>query len=118
MTIPIVANRWRAATKAVLERISDEHYQRLAWFNRHEEVSSPDELINQLLDDFSFECFIENEEIALTASQRSVARQFHATLLAFNKASPNLLDPTATIDDPKWVEIRAKAKELLGLLFP
>jgi len=28
--------------------MADEEYQRLAWFNKHEEISSPDELIAQL----------------------------------------------------------------------
>jgi hypothetical protein len=101
----------------VLERISDEDYQRFAWFNKHEAVSSPDELVNQLLDDFAFERFIEDEEIDLLPNQKAAARQFCAMLLAFCKDSPMFLDPHKTIDDPRWADIRNNAKDLVRVLF-
>jgi hypothetical protein len=97
----------------VLERISDETYQRLAWFHRSQEVSSPDELINQLLDDFSFERFIEGEETGFSHAQKAAARRFHALLMTFCEGTPLMLDPRKIIDDPRWAEIRNEAKELL-----
>ena len=117
-TIPITPERWKAETKAVLERLADETYQRLAWFNKHQEVSSPDELINQLFDDFSFERFIQDEEIDLSHAQKAAARRFFAMVTRFCEGTPPTLNPETTIDDSRWAEIRNEAKELLRVLFP
>jgi hypothetical protein len=40
----IEAAPWKRLVKGALERMADEEYQRLAWFNKREEISSPDEL--------------------------------------------------------------------------
>src|SRR5262249_30842747 len=42
-TMPLSPNDWKQAIRAVLTRISDAKYQRRAWFNKHHEISSPDE---------------------------------------------------------------------------
>jgi len=74
--------------------------ERRAWFNRDYETSSPDELINQLFDDFRFEEFIESGDVDLDAEEKTAARDF------------SCLSPQATIDDPRWIEIRTAARRL------
>jgi hypothetical protein len=116
--MPITSTQWKEFIKGTLDRISDENYQRLAWFNRHEEQSSPGELINQLYHDNNFEDFIDNDEIGLTSSQREIANGFLEQLLKFCDQAPRFIDPRATIDDPRWDAIRKAARSLMLELFP
>lgn len=108
---------WRSQVLAVLERIADEDYQRLAWFNRHREISSPGELICQLYDDHLFDDFVESEGIGLLPDQRREARRFSELMTEFCEATPNKLDAHLVIDDPRWVKIREEARQLLRVLF-
>ena len=108
--------QWKTNIFGVLERIADESYQRLAWFNRHAEVSSPDELINQLFDDYLFEDFIESQEVDLPRNARDAARAFSVSLSAFCDQTPQILDPREIIDDPRWTRIRQEAQSLLRVL--
>jgi hypothetical protein len=97
--------------------MSDEEYQRLAWFNKHREVSSPDELINQLYGDYRFEDFIDSPDIGLTSDQEASAKRFLAQLSEFSDQTPAHLDPVSTIDDPRWGAIRKAARDLVTKLF-
>jgi hypothetical protein len=116
--MPIESALWKRLVKGILERMADEQYQRLAWFNKHEEVSSPDELICQLYDDHNIHNFIESPEIGLTSSQTASARAFLTELSEFCRQTPTSLDPKSTIDDPRWGSIRDAARSLLKSIFP
>jgi hypothetical protein len=108
---------WKLSIRAALEQISDEGYQRLAWFNSHEEVSSPDELICRLYDDFRFESFTESAEIGLSIDQKEAATQFSGRLLKFCHGTPSKLGAREVIDDPRWVQVRCDAGKLVQTLF-
>lgn len=107
---------WTANITGVLERIADAQYQKMAWFNCHAEISSPDELINQLFGDYLFESFIESKEAGLSENQQSAARAFSATLKEFCDQTPQILDPREVIEDPRWMRIRRDAASLLNVL--
>jgi hypothetical protein len=98
--------------------MSDKEYQRLAWFNRHAEQTSPGELINQLYHDYNFELFVDDTKIGLTSSQREAAQTFLKKVSEFCDQAGLLMDPWATIDDPRWDAIRNAAKSLSLILFP
>jgi hypothetical protein len=108
---------WKCQLRAALDRIADENYQRLAWFNRHFESSSPDELICQLYDDHLFEAFIESDSMGLSSDQKREARQFSELMTKFCEATPSNLDARLVINDPRWERIRDEAKRLLLVLF-
>jgi hypothetical protein len=110
-------DKWKVLIRDVLQRISDEEYQRLAWFNKHREVSSPDELINQL-DDHHFDAFIDSADVGLTSDQAASAKAFLAQLSKFCSETPPILDPVSTIDDPRWGALREAAGSLVRKLFP
>jgi hypothetical protein len=93
---------WKSQLRAVLERIADENYPRLSWFNRHSEISSPDELICQLYDDHLFDDFIESESMSPSPDQKREARQFSKLMTEFGEATPDKLDARRVIDDPRW----------------
>jgi hypothetical protein len=109
---------WKSLIEGLLFRISDEEYQRLAWFNRHAEQTSPGELINQLYHDYNFELFVDDDNVGLTPSQREAARAFLKNMSDFCDQTDRFMDPYATIDDPRWDAIRRAAKSLLLILFP
>ena len=108
---------WKSQLRSVLERLADENYQRQAWFDRHSEISSPDELICQLYGDQLFEAFIESESIGLSPEQKQAARRFAELMTRFCEATPTKLDAHLVIDDPRWARIRGAAKKLLPVLF-
>jgi hypothetical protein len=116
--MPLAPHQWRKLIRDTLDRISDEEYQRLAWFNQHTEASSPDELINQLVHDYNFKAFIVSDEIGLTPSQRAVAKGLSEQLSRFCEETPASLDPETTINDRRWDEIRRAAALLRINLFP
>lgn len=107
---------WRENIRCTLTRMGDEAYQRAAWFNQHAEVSSPDELINQLYDDYQFDLFIVDAQVGLSSDFRRLCREFSDLLEKFIKETPTVLDPYKVIDDSRWNEIRkcaaAMAKHL------
>lgn len=97
----------------VLQRIADENYQKLAWFNRHEEQSSPDELINQLFGDYMFDDFIDSKDLNISEITRDLSRAFSLSLNRFCKQTPEFLDPQKVLDDPRWHRIREDAQALV-----
>ena len=115
--MPYPVSEWRADIRRVLERLSDEAYQRRAWFNRDGEVSSPDELISQLFDDFRFQEFIDSEDVALRQEQKEAARSFSESLLRFCTETPQILSASDIIGDPRWAELRKAAHRVLATLF-
>jgi hypothetical protein len=65
-------------------------------------VSSPDELINQLYDDFRFQEFIESKDIALREEQKEVAGSFSRSLLRFCAETPQFPSPSdETVSQPE-----------------
>jgi hypothetical protein len=116
--MPIDALQWKNFIEGQLFRISDEEYQRLAWFNRHAEQTSPGELINQLYHDYNFELFVNDSNVGLTSSQREAAQAFLEQVSEFCDQTDRFMDPWTTIDDPRWDAIRRAAKSLSLILFP
>jgi hypothetical protein len=109
-------SEWKANIIGVLERIADERYQRLAWFNNHPEVSSPDELINQLLGDFQFEKFVTLNECRLCGHAHDSISEFTNSLIIFCDSTPQFLNPFEIIDNPSWIKIRQAAAVVLRCL--
>jgi hypothetical protein len=70
--MPIPLDEWRGYIGGALWRLSNEKYQRLAWFNKHCEQTSPDEQICQLLGDYLFDEFLLEQ--LLSEQQRSSSK--------------------------------------------
>jgi hypothetical protein len=81
--------RWRA---------SDSH----AWEN-------PGELINVILDDHLFERFLQQFGSTFSAKQRAAAVGLRDELILYCHSTPQLLDPTQVLADPRWEMVRQKA---------
>jgi len=98
----------------VILRISDEEYQRDSWFGGGSCVSSPDELINELFDDYGFVEYLNSS--ALTTAQRIIGRELLGKLEAFIAETPEVLDPAVTFSDGRWADIRHTARRLLDAI--
>ena len=104
--------------KDALHGLSDERYQREAWFGGGRFVSSPVEAYCTLFDDADFEEFIVSPFIGLSATQITAAERLRDLMREFE----NLVDIEApsshlvVIDHPNWGEVRGAAKEFLETL--
>jgi hypothetical protein len=89
--------------------------QRRAWFELGPEVSSPDEDVNQFADDSAFEEFLAREDNGLNADQLATGRRLFGLVKRFADETPQHLEPTEVIDDPRWKQIRVAAREFLDI---
>jgi hypothetical protein len=109
MAIPL--DEWKGYIGGALWRLSSEQYQRLAWFNKHREQTSPEEQICQLLNDYLFDEFLLAQP--LSEQQRSSANRLIAGLKSYGGSSNTPINPYRAIDDPKWSKIRLLAGEAM-----
>jgi hypothetical protein len=100
----------------VVSGIADEEYQRRAWFGVGPYVSSPGEMINQLLGDASIEEFLDRNDTGMNDLQVEAGRYLAKLMDGLAKQSPTFIDPYKMIDDPRWLEIREAAKRFQALL--
>ena len=115
-TPKMTLQRWLEIVRPVLEGFADRAFQERAWFNRGPEVSSPTELICNLLDDFSFDETSQDPSFDLSTAQRAASLRFAKMVEAFARSPKNKLSDRQIIDDPDWEKIRAAAAELLKIL--
>lgn len=105
---------WRSYIETTLQKISSEQFQRTAWFEEKNGAFSPEELINQLFNDYLFDEFIEDAENELSPEQKKLAVEFSTQLRQFCRETPVFLDPKKIICDPRWASIRIQASNLLN----
>jgi hypothetical protein len=109
-------DRWLEIVRPVIQDFSDRAFQERAWFNRGPEVSSPTELICNLLDDFSFDRTSQDPSFALSAEQRTACLRFAQMVRTYSRAHQGHLNEHEVIDDPDWDKIRQAAADLLKVL--
>lgn len=107
------SNLWRNNIIQLIEEIASKEYQELAWFGKANYISSPDEMICGLIDDFEFGKFLRNRDIALTNKQKNIGTLLQLKVNNFAENSSISFDPQDVIDHPDWVEIRSIAEQLL-----
>ena len=110
--------RWLEIVKPTLRAFADRSYQERAWFNPGPKgpVSSPTELICNLLDDFSFHRTSQDPSFELSNAQRAACLRFAEMVRAYTRAHKGRFDDKAVIDDPEWEKIRVAAGDLLKIL--
>ena len=90
-----------------IRHISDEAYQRRAWFGHGPEVSSPSEIYNEFFDECQVDQFIADPPTYVSAST--------VTELANLRNEMDLLDieddeATALFESSSWSKIRKRAR--------
>ena len=109
--MPIEPAEWTTLITDSVDRLADRNYQERAWFDKSNEVSSPDEMFCQLFDDLDFESYLRSEAIRLTERQRELGRVLEARMNHYANRTPSILDPYTVINDPEWDEIRKAAQD-------
>jgi len=109
--------RWKIAISDVVRNITNEEFQRTAWFGLSPtQISSPEELLSQFLDDFDFNDFLNSSELNLTPKQKAAGEVLKSKMESFADATPKHLDPQVVMDDARWKEIRIAAQAFLETL--
>jgi hypothetical protein len=107
---------WKNIIMDFAIQVSDREYQRLSWFGKGPEVSSPDELYNGLFDDGMINEFLEKYAHDLTPEQCDAGKKLVRQMNHYAAVSPKSLNPTDVIDDPRWEEIRQSALLFVGAM--
>jgi hypothetical protein len=114
---PELKLRW---AREALETLADEAIQRISWFGLDPNLmdSPGDEICNLMPPLHEGEhSFIRDRELALSPQAQASLRQLRESIIAYQQEVGPDPDPIITIDHPKWQEIRAVAREALGLIF-
>lgn len=104
---------WRKNIKKSVSNIADRDFQASAWFGSGEKISSPDEIYNTLLEDFTFDDFLASTEVNLTEEQRRLGFSLRRALDKYSSGQTELPEPSDMIDDPEWEKVRKVAREFL-----
>jgi len=107
---------WRNVVKEVVGAIADESYQRRAWFGVGPEESSPDEGICQFFGYAAIEEFLDRNDKGLRATQIKAGRHLVKLMSQLAAQTPEHIEPSELIDDPRWRKIREAAARFHTLL--
>jgi hypothetical protein len=114
MTEPqIPPDRWINNLLDAARAIADKKYQESRWLDPDAFVwESPDEAINAL-DDSVLNGFIEQFSESFSAEQAKAVTDFRDEVGRYCKSTPQHLDPTMVLADPRWDVVRNKASAFL-----
>jgi len=104
--------RWKGELLNIVQHISSIEYQEKSWFGQSTVISSPEELICQLLDDFRFEEFLEMHGKRLSKEQSLKAHVLLTSISTYSKSMGDNVDPSTVFCDSRWREIMGMAKDL------
>jgi hypothetical protein len=107
---------WRNVVRQVVQAISDENLQRRAWFGVGPEVSSPDEVFCQFFGDAAIEDFLNRGDTGLNDQQRDAGKYLLTLMRKLSDETPNHIQPSSLIDDPRWRAVREAAARFSTLL--
>lgn len=101
---------WSEKVHRLLINLSDRDYQLRSWMGLGPEISSPDELTNQLLDDLLFDEFVRCH---LPGRAQTVATHLIKKLIQAASQRDSTAAPSSIIDQPDWSVIRSLASKIL-----
>ena len=106
---------WKDNVLSVVKEISDETFQTRVWLRGEgPEVSSFEEAINRLFDDYLVEDFIEEfRKEHGAAGWLDRLQDLRVALDAYADATPRQVSPSEVLSDPRWSRIRALAQDVL-----
>jgi len=114
--VAVDLNAWRSVVRQVVMAISDEKFQRRAWFGVGPEVSSPDEEFCKFFGDAAIEDFLKRSDNGLNKQQLDAGKHLLTLMRKLSDETPNHIQPSSLIDDPRWQEVREAAAQFSTLL--
>jgi len=107
---------WRKVVEQVVRAIANEDLQRRAWFGAGPEEDSPDEMLNQFFGDAAIEEFLVSKDNGLDNLQSQLGMNLLKLMKELSKQTPQHIEPSDLIDDPRWRKIREAAAQFSAVL--
>ena len=109
------SKKWTKCIISAVSNIADEAFQRKSWFGKDNMCSSPEEDVCTLLDDFTFDKFLEENVNNLTPEELILGKELNESLMKYKKLDkdPNPID---ILNDKGWDSIRVTAFKFLNIL--
>jgi len=104
---------WIVQILDVVEEIASREIQERAWFGIGPEVSSPDEIYNQLFDDNTCDLVFEKYAATFTPQQTVAWNDLRRKLEEYGEESEELDDPHRVVNDPEWQKVRESAARFI-----
>ena len=93
--------------------IASRDFQEEAWFPGGKVVSTPDEVYQVLIEDFTFDLFFETYSQRYNAHQLQTAHELKSILQDHYDKLPRHPDPRLVLDDPNWDLVRQAADKFV-----
>jgi hypothetical protein len=103
-------NEWKTSVVGAARRLGDREYQEQTWFGRGQKISSPEELICEIFDDYLFDEFLAASTVTLTDAQYRAGASLKNALEEYSGIISDAPDPRIVIDDPHWEQVRIAAR--------
>jgi hypothetical protein len=111
---PMTPERWITNLIEAARDLADKEKQECRWLAPDAYAwERPEEAINSFCDDCVFDLYIEQYGESFSGEQRNAAFGLRDALNAFCDATPQVLDPAATLADPRWQLVRQHAAEFV-----
>ena len=109
---PITPQLWIANLIQAARGLADKEKQERRWLAPDRYAwERPEEVICSFSDDCVVDVFLEQYGESFSVEQHAAAFGLCDALNAFCDATPQVLDPAATLADPRWELVRQKATE-------
>ena len=102
-------NDWLSRIISAARDIASHDFQEEAWFPGGKVVSSPDEVYQTLMEDFTFDLFFATYGQRFSAHQLHTADELRSTLQDYYDKLPLHPEPRLVLDDPNWDLVRQAA---------
>ena len=105
---------WRPRIIDAARHIASRDYQKEERFPGGRGVSSPDEVYQLLIEDLTFDLFLQTHSHKLDIRQLQVANELRSILQEYYDNSPEHPDPKFVLDDPQWDLVRQAADRFVA----
>jgi hypothetical protein len=102
-------DEWLARILCSVKHIASREFQERAWLDTGAEISSPEEVYNELFDDYTIDLFFEKYACTLTPDQSAAWRELKSCMERYGEQMPTTPDPRKVLDDPEWQRVRESA---------
>ena len=103
--------KWLENIYHEIAELSDSEMQRRLWLGKDSKyISSYDELLCSLFDDFNFDLFIDNELPKIEGLTPSFIQSIRKLREMFNEYDRKNLNDEQIIEDPEWLKVVEQAK--------
>lgn len=107
-------DEWRPRIIDAARNIASRDFQKEAWFPGGKVVSSPDEVYQTIIEDLTFDLFLQTHSHKLGVRQLQAANELRSVLQEYNDNSRRHPDPTFVLNDPRWDLVRHAADRFVA----